>query len=91
MVCGSGGGSQLEPQWFRNLRRAAEGTVRINADTQTVAIRVPDRAERDRLWAEVVLPRDPFFLEYERKAARLIPLALLTPVSDVLAPACKPT
>ena len=79
LVGGSGGGSQLEPQWFRNLRRADRASVRIGADTHTVTIRVPDRAERDRLWTEVVLARAPFFAEYERKSARLIPLALLNP------------
>ncbi len=83
LVSGSGGGAQLEPQWFRNLRHTAQATVRVSADTHTVAVRVPDRAERDRLWAEVVLPSAPFFGDYERKAARLIPLALLTPDSDV--------
>ena len=79
LVGGSGGGSQLEPQWFRNLRRADRASVRIGADTHTVTIRVPDRAERDRLWTEVVLARAPFFADYERKSARLIPLALLNP------------
>lgn len=82
LVSGSSGGAPPEPQWFRNLRRADRVTVRVGAETQTVTVRVPQRGERDRLWAEVVLPRAPFFADYERKADRLIPLALLTPVPD---------
>ncbi len=80
LVSGSGGGMAREPQWFRNLRRASQAQVRVGASRYAVRVRVPDRAERDRLWSDVVLPQAPFFADYERKAARLIPLAQLTPL-----------
>lgn len=83
LVAGSGGGSQLEPQWFRNLRHADRATVRVGAATHEVTVRVPDPTERARRWDEAVLPCAPVFADYERKAARLIPLALLKPVSEV--------
>lgn len=80
LVCGSAGGAQSEPQWFRNLRRVDRATVQIGADTHLVDVSVPERAERDRLWDEIVLPRAPFFAKYEQKSRRLMPLAVLTPV-----------
>ncbi len=80
LVCGSGGGMPVEPEWFRNLRRAATATVTLgDGAPRAVAVRVPDRDERDRIWEDVVLARAPFFAKYERKGARTIPLALLTP------------
>ena len=45
---------------------------------------VLEGAERDRVWREVVLARAPGVARYERKAGRVIPVALLRPteVSD---------
>jgi deazaflavin-dependent oxidoreductase (nitroreductase family) len=80
LVSGSGGGMAPEPQWFRNLRRADRAMVEVGRDVRPVAARVLDRPERDRVWADVVLPRAPFFAKYEERSGRVIPLALLTPV-----------
>jgi hypothetical protein len=54
-----------EPQGFRNLRQADHAVGQIGTKTHPVAVRVLERA--------------PFFAKYESKAARLIPVALLTP------------
>lgn len=79
LVCASSGGMAPEPQWFRNLRCASEAQIQVGASRHDVRVRFPERAERDRLWSDVVLAQAPIFAHYERKAARLIPLALLTP------------
>jgi hypothetical protein len=42
-------------------------------------VRVADNAERDTLWREVILAQDPRRRRYEKKAARVIPVAVLTP------------
>lgn len=79
VVCGSGGGMQQEPEWFRNLRRTDRATVQVGAETTPVSARVAGSEERERLWNEVVLPRAPFFTDYERRSGRVVPLAVLAP------------
>lgn len=79
LVCGSGGGMQTEPEWFRNLRRTDRATIQLGTETMPVAARVLGREDRQRLWDEVVLPRAPFFASYEERSGRVIPLAVLTP------------
>lgn len=81
IVAGSGGGMAQEPQWFRNLRHAERAMIRTGLDSDDVTVRIPDRPERDHLWNHVVLIKAPFFAKYQRKSSRLIPLAVLTPVS----------
>jgi deazaflavin-dependent oxidoreductase (nitroreductase family) len=80
IVTGSAGGTKSEPQWFRNVRATRHAHIRFRDRRRDVEIRVPDRADRDRLWRDVVLPRAPFFAKYEQKAGRVIPVAVLTPL-----------
>jgi len=42
-------------------------------------VRVAENAERDRLWHEVILAQAPQRRRYEKKANRVIPVAVLTP------------
>lgn len=78
LVAGSAGGAPSEPQWFANLRAADSASVEIGPRRLDVDVRVPDREERDRLW-DLILTRAPSFAGYQRKAQRLIPIAVLTP------------
>lgn len=79
IVTGSAGGTKSEPQWFRNLRPARHAHIELRDRHHDVDIRVPDRAERDKLWRDVVLAHAPFFEKYEQKAGRVIPVAVLMP------------
>ncbi|SFW85043.1 nitroreductase/quinone reductase family protein [Amycolatopsis australiensis] len=79
LVAASAGGAKREPQWFRNVRVARQARVQVGDRARDVAVRVPDPAERDRLWRDVVLREAPFFTGYERKAGRVIPVCVLTP------------
>ena len=81
VVVGSGGGSAGDPQWFRNLRRAATAEVEVGRDRHTVTVRELKGAERTQVWRDVVIASTPAFARYPAKAGRDIPLALLTPVS----------
>jgi deazaflavin-dependent oxidoreductase (nitroreductase family) len=84
LVAGTGGGAKTEPQWFRNLRATPRAHIQLGDRQYTVAVRVPDRTERDRLWQEVVLAREPLFARYEHRSGRVIPVAILvgpTPAS----------
>ncbi|MDO5498429.1 MAG: nitroreductase/quinone reductase family protein [Propionibacteriaceae bacterium] len=77
LVIGSMGGAQHEPEWFRNLRATDTATIQIGATVQQVGVRIPEREERDQLWSDIITEA-PFFIGYQRRAQRLIPIAVLT-------------
>ncbi len=79
LVAGSGSGSRQDPQWFRNLKAASHAQIQIRTRRMDADVRVAGNAERDTLWHEVILARDPRRRRYEEKAGRLIPVAVLTP------------
>ena len=80
VVVGSAGGTPAEPQWFKNLRKAATATIEVGpSPRRDVGVRVLTGEERDRVWSEVVLARVPAFAKYETKSGRAMPLAILTP------------
>ena len=79
LVVGTGSGSHREPDWFRNLRATPSADIQIKDRHIAVAVRVADGEERDRLWHDVVLAQAPWRAKYERKAGRVIPVAVLTP------------
>lgn len=78
-VTGSAGGSDQEPQWFRNLRAAGEASVEIGRERKRVSVRVLRGAERDDVWQRFVT-EGTTFEGYEHKTDRVIPVALLTPI-----------
>ena len=80
LVWGTGGGAPREPDWFRNLRHTPRARIEIGTTGQEVVAEEVGGAERDRLWRDVVLARAPGVARYERKAGRVIPVALLRPV-----------
>jgi deazaflavin-dependent oxidoreductase (nitroreductase family) len=80
LVVGSGGGMDHEPDWFRNLRRAARAEVQIGRVSVPVNVRVLTGAERDAAFRDVVVAQVPRFAEYEKKSGRTMPLAVLTPL-----------
>ncbi len=78
VVVGSAGGEVAEPQWFRNLRAADRAVVQQGDRRHEVDVRVLQGVERDAAFAGVVAA-SPGFAEYETKAGRPMPVALLTP------------
>lgn len=80
LVWGTGSGSPTDPDWFRNLRAASRASVDIGTTSYDVLPEVLEGAERNRVWREVVLARAPGVVKYERKAGRVIPVALLRPI-----------
>ena len=78
VVTGSGGGS-VEPQWFRNLRKAATASIEVGSERMDVSVRIARDDEYRRLW-ERLLEVGPFFEGYRTKAGRDMPIAVLTPI-----------
>jgi deazaflavin-dependent oxidoreductase (nitroreductase family) len=79
VVAGTAGGSIIEPQWFGNLRAADRVELEIGTTHQGARCRIVGDTERDRVWRDVVLPQAPALGAYEKRCARPIPLAVLTP------------
>ncbi len=79
LVAGSGSGSRHDPQWFRNLRAAAHAQIQIGATCIDADVRIAGNTERDTLWHQVILAQDPRRGRYEKKAGRVIPVAVLKP------------
>ena len=68
-------GAPDNPDWYRNLAAAGNGTVERGTATYRVTVRELADAERDRVYAEQAR-RYPGFAEYERQTAgvRTIPV-----------------
>jgi deazaflavin-dependent oxidoreductase (nitroreductase family) len=68
-------GAPDNPDWYRNLTAAGEGSAERGTETYTVAVSELTGAERDRVYAEQAR-RYPGFAEYERQTAgiRTIPV-----------------
>ena len=68
-------GAPANPDWYRNLTAAGDGSIERGTGTYQVTVRELAGAERDRIYAEQAR-RYPGFAEYERQTAgvRIIPV-----------------
>ena len=80
VVAGSDAGAPLEPQWFRNLRRADCAAIQVGSRRYDVTISIAGAEERTLLMRQLTA-RVPFFAQYLQTVTREIPLAVLTPTS----------
>lgn len=76
LVIASNAGAPNDPDWFRNLVEDPAVTVEVTGDTYPATAMVPQEAERDRLFAEVVA-KYPFFADHQAKVSRSIPVVAL--------------
>ncbi|MFF2654816.1 nitroreductase family deazaflavin-dependent oxidoreductase [Streptomyces sp. NPDC058045] len=69
------GGAPTDPDWYRNLTAAGDGTIERGTETYRVTVRDLTGAERDRVYAEQA-SRYPGFADYARKTegVRVIPV-----------------
>ena len=81
LVWGTGSGAPRDPDWFRNLRHTPRAWIEIGTQVHDVVAEEITGAERDRIWRDVVLAQVPGVARYERKAGRVIPVAMLRPVT----------
>lgn len=79
LVWGTGSGAPRDPDWFRNLRAADRVEVQVRDRRCSARPRELLGAERDRVWADVVLQHAPEVQRYARRAGRPIPVAVLVP------------
>jgi deazaflavin-dependent oxidoreductase (nitroreductase family) len=82
LVWGTASGAPRDPDWFRNLRAAGETDLQVLAEHLHASARELQGTERDEAWNDVILGALPGVAKYARKAARTIPVAILTPVGQ---------
>ncbi|QLY29676.1 nitroreductase family deazaflavin-dependent oxidoreductase [Nocardia huaxiensis] len=76
VVVASAGGSTSNPGWFHNIRKNPRVTVEVGAETYEAIAAIPQGAERDRLFAEIV-SLAPGYGEYQAQTTREIPVVVL--------------
>jgi F420H(2)-dependent quinone reductase len=78
-VVGSKGGTDKDPDWFRNLIAGGETEVEIGRERARVRPRLASPEERERLWPRLVEMYPPYG-KYQTYTERTIPVAILEPV-----------
>jgi deazaflavin-dependent oxidoreductase (nitroreductase family) len=87
IVVASKGGAPNDPTWYRNVQVNPEVECEVASGDGTETFRararaVPDRAERDRLFYEVMAKIWPSFIDYEKRTERLIPVVVLERITS---------
>lgn len=80
VVIASKGGSDRDPQWYRNLVVHPEVGVQVRAERFRAVARTATPAEKASLWP-LLADRMPFYNTYQDKAQRDIPLVILEPIA----------
>ncbi len=77
VIVASKGGAPRHPGWYHNLRAHPRATVETREGVEQRVAREAVGAERDRLYAEAAA-RYPTYAAYARRAARRIPVMVLS-------------
>ena len=77
LVTGSNGGNPETPNWYKNLRAAAEAQVQVGGDRWTVTVReLGEGDERAECW-DLLVQAYPDFASYQALTDRRLPVAVL--------------
>jgi deazaflavin-dependent oxidoreductase (nitroreductase family) len=76
VIAASKGGAPTNPAWFHNVVAHPDVTIELPGEKFAARATVPDRPERDRLYAAHAEAM-PGFAEYEAKTDRVIPIIVL--------------
>jgi deazaflavin-dependent oxidoreductase (nitroreductase family) len=79
VVIGSAGGSDTDPNWWRNMVANRNVTLQVNDDVMKVRMQeITNPADYDRIWHTVVATMTRY-ANYPKKTSRKIPLGWLRP------------
>ena len=79
VVIGSAGGSDTDPNWWRNMVANPNVTLQVNDDVLNVRMQeITNPADYDRIWHTVVATSKGYG-DYPKKTSRKIPLGWLRP------------
>lgn len=76
IIIASNGGSDSHPSWYFNIKANPNVSVQFKRQTFAAEASEVPQPERDKLWARL-LQLSPWYLRYEQKTERLIPLIRL--------------
>ena len=76
VVIASKGGAPSNPDWYYNLLAHPEVTLEVGTERFKAHATVPERQERDRIFANIV-KQAPGFGEYQQHTARILPVVEL--------------
>ena len=80
VVIGSAGGSDTDPNWWRNMVANPNVTLQVNDEVLKVKMQeITNAADYDRIWNTVVATMKGY-ANYPKKTSRRIPLGWLRPV-----------
>lgn len=76
VVMASKGGAPTNPDWYYNILAHSEVWLEVGTERFKVHATIPEREERDRLFANAV-KQAPEFGEYQKSTSRIIPVVVL--------------
>lgn len=76
VITASNNGRSHHPSWFYNLQASSRVSIEVRGKHLPAIASVATPAERERLWPQLVA-QAPFFGDYQKKSARLIPMVWL--------------
>ncbi len=78
VVVGSDGASRRDPQWWKNLQKNPQATVRIGRNKFPATARLATGTERERLW-QIAKAKNPMWAKYQTQTRRTLPIVVLSP------------
>lgn len=76
VIIASKGGGPSNPDWYYNLLAHPEVTIEVGTERYNAQATVPERQERDRIFANVA-KQALGFGEYQQNTPRIIPVVVL--------------
>ncbi len=76
VVIASKGGAPSNPDWYYNILAHPEVTLEVGTERFNAHATVPERQERDSIFADIV-KQAPGFGEYQQKTSRILPVVEL--------------
>ena len=76
VIVASKGGLPTNPDWYYNILAHPDVSLEVGTEHFKAHATVPERQERDRIFAEVV-KQAPGFGEYQKNTSRVIPVVVL--------------
>ncbi len=76
IIIASKAGAPTNPDWYYNILAHPDVTLEIGTEQFKAHATVPERQERDRIFADVAR-QAPGFGEYQKNSSRIIPVVVL--------------
>lgn len=82
VVVASKGGSDVDPNWYLNLREEPEVEFQIATQAFRGTWREPEGAEREKVW-NCMVDSYPFYAKYQASTSRIIPLVMIKAKEEI--------